>query len=163
MNLLNPGEESGLGLRIKQRKKEPVILHGLDARRVASKVFPLLNHEGARSNTVKEAVSMLGEAGGPEAFLQETWGKARPRPGSSIRWAMSRDMRGGEIPFLPPLSRIAFEMALHEERERRAMEGELHELQAAWRAAEELAEISDNLLIPEAVGEKVASMKNTGG
>ena len=109
---------------------------------------------------------MLGEAGGPEAFLQETWGKARPRPGSSIRWAMSGICAGGDF-FPSPLSRIAFEMALHEERERRAMEGELHELQAAWRCGRRNwpRDIRQPSLDSRGCGKKIrlASMKNTGG
>ncbi len=38
-------------------------------------------------------------------------------------------------------------MALHEEEERRALEGELWRLERAWEAAEEIAAISDDLLI----------------
>ena len=49
--------------------------------------------------------------------------------------------------------RLALEMALHEEQERRALEGELKVLEAAWKAAEEIAEISDNLLLPEGTNE----------
>jgi hypothetical protein len=37
-------------------------------------------------------------------------------------------------------------MAAHEDTERRALEGELAALEAAWREAEEIAAISDNLL-----------------
>jgi len=40
---------------------------------------------------------------------------------------------------------VALEMALHEETERRAMEGELKLLEAAWREAEEIASIADTL------------------
>jgi hypothetical protein len=36
-------------------------------------------------------------------------------------------------------------MSLHEETERRALEGELALLEAAWREAEEIARISDTL------------------
>jgi len=39
-------------------------------------------------------------------------------------------------------------MALHEEQERRALEGELWVLEQAWKEAEEIAAISDNLLLP---------------
>jgi len=39
-------------------------------------------------------------------------------------------------------------MVLHEEAERRAMEGELVELEAAWREAERVAGIADNLMLP---------------
>ena len=40
-------------------------------------------------------------------------------------------------------------MALHEEQERRALEGEPAQLELAWREAEEIAAIADNLLLPE--------------
>jgi hypothetical protein len=40
-------------------------------------------------------------------------------------------------------------MALHEEQERRALEGELKTLEAVWKQAEEIAAISDSLLLPE--------------
>ena len=39
-------------------------------------------------------------------------------------------------------------MALHEEQERRALEGELWILEQAWKEAEEIAAIADNLLLP---------------
>jgi len=48
-----------------------------------------------------------------------------------------------------PERRLAFEMALHEEQERRALQGELLALEQAWREAEEIAKIADNLLVPE--------------
>ena len=50
-------------------------------------------------------------------------------------------------------TRLALEMAAHEETERRAMEGELAELEAAWREAEEIAGIADTLLLPKDVDE----------
>ena len=55
----------------------------------------------------------------------------------------------GLIQRLPSHSRLALEMALHEEQERRALQGELRVLEAAWKQAEEIAAISDNLLLPE--------------
>ncbi len=48
-----------------------------------------------------------------------------------------------------PPTRLALEMALHEEDERRALEGELWRLEQAWREAEEIAAIADDLLLPE--------------
>ena len=44
-------------------------------------------------------------------------------------------------------------MALHEERERRALEGELWVLEQAWKEAEEIAAISDSLLLPAGTDE----------
>ncbi len=47
---------------------------------------------------------------------------------------------------VPLVDRVALEMAAHEETERRALEGELAELQQAWREADEIATIADALL-----------------
>jgi hypothetical protein len=52
----------------------------------------------------------------------------------------------GSMASLPPAERLALEMATQEENERRAMQGELIELERAWREAEEIAAIADNLL-----------------
>jgi hypothetical protein len=52
---------------------------------------------------------------------------------------------------LTTVDRLALEMALHEEAERRAMQGELAELERAWRDAEEVASIADDLLVPSGV------------
>ena len=46
---------------------------------------------------------------------------------------------------VPLVDRLALEMAAHEDAERRALEGELAELEAAWRDAEEIAAIADAL------------------
>jgi hypothetical protein len=64
---------------------------------------------------------------------------------------------------MSPVASIALEMALHQEQERKALEGELVELRAAWRNAEEMAQISDSLLIPEEVEDRVASLKDVEG
>jgi hypothetical protein len=50
------------------------------------------------------------------------------------------------LPRLPLVDRLALEMAANEDVERRAMAGELAELEAAWREAEEIAAIADGLL-----------------
>lgn len=47
---------------------------------------------------------------------------------------------------VPLVDRLALEMAAHEESERRALEGELSELEDAWREADEIATIADALL-----------------
>ena len=49
---------------------------------------------------------------------------------------------------MSPPTRLALEMSLHEEQERRALEGELWILEQAWKEAEEIAAIADRLLLP---------------
>jgi hypothetical protein len=57
------------------------------------------------------------------------------------------------------VQRLALEMALHEEAERAAMEGELQSLEDAWREAEEIAAISDSLLLPQTVDQAFEDIK----
>jgi hypothetical protein len=54
-------------------------------------------------------------------------------------------------------------MAAHEESERRALEGELAELERAWQEAEEIAAIADGLLLPEGTGDRLAALRATAG
>lgn len=50
-------------------------------------------------------------------------------------------------------------MALHEEAERRALEGELAALELAWRDAEEIAAIADDLTVPDSVRTELDRLK----
>ena len=47
--------------------------------------------------------------------------------------------------------RLAWEMATHDASEREALAGELASLETAWRDAESIAAVADNLLLPDAV------------
>ena len=78
--------------------------------------------------------AMIGEAGGPETYLRTA---AAEKP----RWVKFRHY--------PTPMKLALEMVLFEEGERAALEGELEELENAWREAEDLAAISDNLIQPK--------------
>jgi hypothetical protein len=50
-------------------------------------------------------------------------------------------------------------MAVNEENERRALEGELAFLEAAWNDAEEIAAIADRLTLPRDVDETLDSLR----
>ena len=58
---------------------------------------------------------------------------------------LRRQLGPEQTRLLSPIYSIALEMALHEERERRALEGELATLEDEWREAEMLAGIADAL------------------
>jgi hypothetical protein len=66
-------------------------------------------------------------------------GEAHPTLATPDRPAAGKDMR------LHRTTALAVEMALHEESERRAMQGELAVLEEAWREAEQIARIADAL------------------
>jgi hypothetical protein len=65
--------------------------------------------------------------------------------------SLVNEMRGLGALRLSASERLALEMALNEESEYRALQGELAQLEQAWRDAEQIAAIADNLLLPESV------------
>jgi len=54
---------------------------------------------------------------------------------------------------LPAVDRLALEMAANEDIERRALLGELDALHAAWREAEEIAAIADEMFADDVLAE----------
>lgn len=59
------------------------------------------------------------------------------------------------LPRLPLVDRLALEMAANEDVERRALEGELALLQSAWRGAEAIAAIADQLFVERSRAEPI--------
>ena len=115
-----------------------VAITGEEAFRTAGSVLPSINWEGATPEQVKYATSLLDGDATAEAFFAHT----------------ARRIKGSQaLAEIEPQRRLALEMAAHEEAERRALEGELHVLEAAWRDAEEIAAISDDMFLPESVGD----------
>jgi hypothetical protein len=60
---------------------------------------------------------------------------------------------------LAPIERLALEMAVHEAAERRALDGELADLEKEWKRAEEIAGIADQLLLPASVSEQLQRLE----
>ena len=121
------------------RGRDSVHLTGEDAERAAGYVLPAINWAGAEKRDVDRAVQLIEDS--------------RKSPSEFVRELAQRGGVGHRLHELPSASRLALEMASHEESERRAMEGELALLEAAWRQAEEIAKIADNLLVPPSVDE----------
>ena len=76
----------------------------------------------------------------------------------AVRCGLAKASRGGTgsedrtlLHVVPDVDRLALEMAANEDAERRALRGELEQLEEAWREAEEIAAIADHLL-DDAVG-----------
>jgi hypothetical protein len=151
MRMLPADADDGMILTIGKDKKMERF-EGEEAERVAGIVVPRLNTSGGNSAAVQEAVQLIETGGGPEAFLRETMRTAAQasrivRHNAPRRQKMARE-QAGLLARLPKPAKLAVEMALHEERERRALEGELQLLESAWREAEEIAAISDDLVLP---------------
>lgn len=136
---------------------------GAEALRVAATLMPKVNRFGGNKRTVADAVSALEERQGPEGFI-ENLTRFAPRvkqlPAKPMRkLSLMQDMPEAGLLALNPVHRLAFEMALHEDAERRALDGELAELEQAWRDAEEIAAIADDLFVPASIGERIERMR----
>jgi hypothetical protein len=138
---------------------------GREAERIAAIVVPKVNRFGGTKADVGRAVEMIERVGSSDGFLghlaatsqahTQAWTLDR-RP----RWRRgARDFTKFGLFSMPTSQRLALEMALHEEAERRALAGELEELERAWREAEEVAAISDNLLMPESVDKQFRRLR----
>ncbi|MBX7118121.1 MAG: hypothetical protein K1X31_03880, partial [Gemmatimonadaceae bacterium] len=120
-----------------------VELAGAQAVDAARRILPVINAAGGRARQVEDAVKVLEGAGA----LRETFLAASGKVGRDGYGDPSRDLSA-----MPIALRLAMEMAVHEDLERRALEGELAALEATWRDAEAIARIADDLTLPEWVG-----------
>jgi hypothetical protein len=111
------------------------MLTGDEAQRVLGKLLAAANEEGGSRQTVQSAVKELAEAGSADAYV-----RAYIKGGKGV---FSAAVRAGTRE-----RQLALEMALHEDTERAALEGDLAALARAWEEAEEIAAIADNLLLP---------------
>lgn len=127
----------GFGVEIR-RSMRKAWFEGEDARRVAAAIVPLLNGWGGSRSTVRHAVHEIESSGHPSRFVADV----------ANRGPVGRLRQRGRIQSMSKPTRLALEMSLHEEQERRALEGELWILEQAWREAEEIAAIADKLLLP---------------
>ena len=118
---------------------------GTAAIHAASVLLAGTNRYGATTEQVNAAVGHIEQHGDAPSFL----GAAAQRGGWRGRvFSVLNTYRGLGTMRLSPTECLALEMAMHEETERRAMEGELSTLEAAWREAEHIAEICDTQLTP---------------
>jgi len=170
MSTLERAEPGGpLQLRL-ESKAGSHVLTGEDAMRVAARLLPTVNRFGGSRAQVQEAVSLLEEAGDPMRVLttvqeRHGWKAGDARWGvNGSKWQGTQKRSliqklPGTLHTLATRDRLAIEMAVHEESERRAMDGELAALETAWREAEEIAKISDDMFLPSSLTARLDAMK----
>jgi hypothetical protein len=129
-------------------------LTGEEARRALAQILPHVNTMVGRRRSIQEAVHALEREGSPGQMIA-----AAARTPMSRNWHNGKRPEAGRLIGLPIPIRLALEMAVHEESERRALEGELHLLESAWRDAEEIAAIADDLLLSPTVEHELARLK----
>jgi len=107
---------------------------GAAALQIARRALPIVNRRRFSDRRIVEALKEIEGAPSTAEFLPHV---ASQKP----RWVA--------LKYYPESLRLGIEMALFQQREREAMEGQLERLEAEWEEAERLAAISDSLLPPD--------------
>jgi hypothetical protein len=184
--IAQPDEPLRLMLKHSYGRQE---LAGDRATRALATILAHVNRGGGSSGTVRDAAVLIADAGDPARAIARIASEqaartshfetraaafARATPGRSMADVMRKNMERqqramswnrlpatnpGALHRLPRVQRLALEMALHETTEQHALDDELNLLERAWREAEEIAAISDDLLTPEHVRRRIDSAK----
>jgi hypothetical protein len=142
-----------------RRNRETRILTGEDAVRAASALLPRINRGGGSAEQIQSAVGLIEEASDPTELFKRV---AREHEVRSAR-RFGNPNRRNALKRVPVATRLALEMASHEESERRALEGELHLLEDAWKEADEIAAIADDMFLPASMDEELERLKAARG
>lgn len=129
-------------------------LEGEQAVHVMAKALIHMNGWGASAGTIEQAVARLDVFGNRArmfAFMSRT-ADYEPWP-----------EHPGVLARMSAEQRLALEMVVHEESEEQALSGELDALERAWREAEEVARIADDLFVPDMVTEWIARHRSRNG
>jgi hypothetical protein len=123
-------------LRCPRCRNEGALLEGADAETALRSGLTYLNVSRSRrlKKKASEAALQVDAYGGPEAYLAR----------QALREAKVATYKGAEA--------LALEMSVDEQ-------AELRELERQWRDAEEIAEISDNLLVDPAIEDEMRRLK----
>ena len=116
---------------------------GTKALTAGSRLLARANWLGGAAGLVQRAVRAIDETGDADSFLQKTASRFSRFHGRRL---MASYRRIGAMS-LVPVERLALEMAVHEESERRALDGELTRLAEEWKEAEEIAAIADDMFV----------------
>jgi hypothetical protein len=133
---LAPDDSAGGWMLRVARARGAVVLRGTDATSTLGRALVFSNRVGASDAVVMNAAERLLSSGSASAYLRT----AAAHSDRSTVSPLDRQHASVE-------ARLALEMALHEETERQADDGDLSALRDAWRDAEALAAIADRLLV----------------
>ena len=119
----------------------------VDEGRVLRHVLPLLHEAGARARDVRESLSYLDQGAGDFRTLLF---------GGRSDW----NVEATALRLIHRPRRLALEMLVHEDSERRWLAGELLDLEAEWRRADEIASIADAILRDPAIEAKLGALRD---
>jgi len=120
------------------------LVHPDNAEMAARQIMPTVNASGGDDEVVRDA-----------AHLHEQW---EGRIGETV--AALAKFQGQPLGLMGDTHlSLAFEMSVYEEQEQRWMQTELYLLKSAWKEAEQIAAIADELTLPEWIGEQLKELR----
>ena len=163
------GRDGGFALNVEHGNRRTMRFENVHARRAATALFPAVNRRGGSADEVQTALKRLTHAGSAEQFLGDVARQsARLTRGvrsqsdlvRSVEKSAEEGRESGLLALTGTLS-LAIEMALHEEQEREALEGELAQLEEAWREAEEIGAIADSMFLPSGIEQAIDRLRRS--
>jgi hypothetical protein len=137
-----------VGIRVRADAQHPpgeVLLTSEHAHALLPRLLPALNQFDASGLLIDEAIARLERQRAVPSEEDRAIALLAPRIAG---YRQSLFGTGESIGSLSPVNRLAAEMALHEDDERRALAGELGALYARWEEAERTAAIADTMFVP---------------
>lgn len=126
------------------------VFRGEERLRVGGLALTELNRTLVTGARVRDALEWLDTFGNPFALERDDGSDAIRLAPEGRSLARSSPLSSpAYLADLQPAVRLALEMASHEAEERCFLQGELWQLERAWREAEEVAAIADQLAVPE--------------
>ena len=150
--LEDPASEAGWALELHQPDIGG-LLRGAPALRALGAIITRMNFQGGSKRQVRGAVQLVEDSPSLDAFLLAVARDPASQMGRYRRWLPNG------VHFLPAETRLALEMSLNEASEHRALESELEELELAWKEAEEIAAIADQLALPAGLEVRLQDLK----
>jgi hypothetical protein len=159
---LLPGEgESAWSIALVHARGRTTLTGDVAPRALGVLLAPI-NRWGGSASTVEQAMQAVASVG-PDRYparLARDYAAFHAHDAGEIAHAKRDPYYGRQsgrygpidraaLPNLPRYERLALEMAVHEASEQRAIDGDLAPLEAAWREAEEIAAIADDMFLPE--------------
>jgi hypothetical protein len=121
--------------KVRRHSPDVLVVRGDEARSLLARAMVHVNSRGATERRLADATRILTTAGDADAVIRQ----------AAFNLTALGPRAGDRPTVVAPANGLALEMALNEASERRALEGELAALEAAWREAEEIAAIADSL------------------
>jgi hypothetical protein len=133
------------------------VFEDADLQSVASLALARHNRTTGSATHIRDAVDLLERRGNPfvEGDGSATWRSNFLHIGETASAYPSRGRKVVPLKGAEPSLRLALEMAAHEEQERLFLSVHLSVLEHAWKEAEEIAAIADDLLLPDWIRQRI--------